>query len=330
MPGELWRQIAQVGLESTPGTPVVATRKMYLRDLTFSNDREQRLKRFWVGRRDNQLAATQGPDVVAGSATCDVSADELMEWAQLCFGAPTTTTPGGATLGRQHVYKPSTNPSAGTIEYMDGSQNQRAAGVRVDTMEIAGSVDGDLTCSLGFFGQGLTDAFGSLASLADRTPTYMDGWQTNLYVDGFAGTPGTTAVTGALVNWRVNIANQMSRLYTAANTQVATGVNFGELMVEGHVTLLASAAAGIAELANWSANTSRMIRLEFLGPANSIETGQRHTVRIDVPANYAPPDRGAEAQGSRVYQLNFNYLYQSTLAAGVVFTLINARTAAFA
>jgi hypothetical protein len=327
MPAELWRRVAQVGKETVAGTPVVATRRMYVRDLNMNNGRPTNFKRFDVRRRDNQLAATQGPDQPEGSGTVDVSADELMEWLETAFGAPTTTTPGGATTARQHVYKPSTTVPTMTVEFDDAANVNRMSGVRVNTLEFSGDASGEMSVAVGLFGQGFTDSFGSLAALTDRVPTFLDAWQTTFAVAALGGTPAVVADT--LISWRVNVNNALSRVYTANNTQSATAINFGELDVSGNISLLASSAGAAAEMAAWAANTPRLLQIEHLGPANGIETGHRRTVRITVPVAFEAPDRGQESQGSRAYQLPFRYLYGAAEGYGIQVTLINSRTASF-
>lgn len=329
MAGELWNRVAQLGKEVTPGTAVAATRKVYLIDPSVANARESRQHRFATGSRSNVLAVTQGPDVIGGSAQLVLSADELLEWLLIGIkGGVTPTTPGGATLARLWTFVPSTTLETATLRYNDGVAAYIAAGVQVNQFTFEGSVEGDNMVSLDLFGR--SRVAGALTgALSDRTPTFLQGWQTNVYIDALGGTPGTTLVSNAVLNWQVAINNNLDRKFFAGNTQQAGGIVFGDFEVSAQLTFEASAAIAATELANWEANTPRLVRLEFLDVANGIETGFRRFVTIDLPGHWSEPDLAGEDKGTRTYQFNLMQRYDNTNAFDVQIRLQNARTAAW-
>lgn len=273
MAGELWRSTLQIGKETTAGTAVAATRKLYVRDPVFTIERDPRYHRFATGTRDNVRAFTQGPIRVGGGFSLPVSADELLEFMLMGIkGAVTPTTPTGATAGRLWTFTPDPVLDVATFRWDDGANARVAAGNRVDQLTIAGSVGGENLATLQTFGQSMVP--GALTgSLADRTPTFVEGWQTNLYLDTFGSTFGITPIPGLLISWSISLRNGLGRKYTASNTLNATSIPIGELAVEGNVMFEASSAQAVTEVANWLASTKRGVRLEFLSAAGEIEAG---------------------------------------------------------
>lgn len=313
------------------GTAVAATRKVYVMDPEITREREPRPKRFATGTRDNQRAHTLGPVVVGGKVKTDVSGAELLEWLEILFGAATVTTPGGGTLARLHTYKPSSAlPASMTIERNDGAAVKRATGICADKLSLVGSVEGSNEATFDLFGADYATWAGPLTSLSDRVPTYVEGWQTNAYLDAFGGTAGATQIANAAINWKVDVGNNLGRKRWAGNTLALGALTTGELDITASVTLEAAAALSATEIANWEAQTNRLLRLEFLGPADGIETGFREFVTIDLPGAWATVNFNGEDQGTRCYEFGLNYVYSTGLAAGIVVRAQSARTAAFA
>lgn len=331
MAGELWRGVAEVGLESVYGTAVTRTRKVYLLapGPQITKTRAPFFKKFATGTRDDQRAYTSGPIVVGGPVVVDMSADELIEWLLITLkGAVTPTTPGGATLSRLWTFVPgSTALDSMTLAANDGAQAWIDSGVYGNTITIEGSVTGDNKVTIETFGK--DKVTGTLTGgFAERVPDYVLGWQTNLYIDAFGGTPGTTAVVN-MVSWRVVIGNNLGRKYLANDTKTLTSVTTGEISVTAELTFEASVTATQTEWTNWDADTKRLVRLEFLGPVDGIETGFRRFVTIDIPGNWTSPDLTGEDAGTRTYKFGMEYVYDPTNTFGLQVRCQNARTAAW-
>ncbi len=320
--GNLWSQALQIGKEVTPGTPVAATRKAYSTDISMTKTQEPRVHRFPNGTRFNVLQVTKGPTEAGGSVAFPMSASEILEWLSITVQAtPAATTPGGATIAKLYTFKPgNTAPDSMTIERDDGAgitnNFQQVTGVRGDQLTIAGSAVGENTATFTLFGQDLSDVLAGLtAALPDRTPSILEGWQTNWYATTLGGTPGAGGVlSGSLLEWNVQMGNALSRQYTAQNTQAANSVNFGLGDITGSFKLAGQSATTRTKLAEWASDTAQLLRLEFLGPANGIETGHREFVTIDLPGKFTSPDRNQEDAGNRAVSLPFQYVYDPTNA----------------
>jgi len=328
MAGELWRSTSQWGVEVTPGTAVAATRKMYFREPTLTIERGSGVYRVATGTRDNVRGMTHGPTTAGGSVPQIMSADEIIEPLLLAIkGGVTPTTPAMATNTRLWTFTPGDLDSA-TIEWDDGARPWQGAGYRVNQLTIAGSAMDENTVQCDLFG---TDVVQNAltGALADRTPTFIQGYQTRVYIEAFAGTPGTTVVSGFLRNWNVQLNNNLGRVYTADNTLAANRVVSGELDVTAKLTVDANSAQALTEFDNWAAGTRRMIRLEFQDETAFIETTFRKFVTVDIPGEWTAQNIGSSADGIRQYELDLQSIYQSTLAAMVRIRVQNARASAW-
>ena len=292
MPGEIWRQRIQVGKETTAGAAVAATRILYLDNasIKFTKTREPRYHRFATGTRDNVRAYTSGAVAAGGEAKLPVSGDELLEWLLVGIqGAVAPTTPSGATNARLWTFKPSTSLDSMTVERDDGSGNlSRLTGTRADQIQIAGGVGEANEATITFFSQDREDAWAGplTGALTQRDPTFLEGWQTRMWLQNFGAAPQSILVPwGVLINWDLRVQNQLGRKYTALNTKAASGITFGELAVEATLLLEANAATTIAELAAWNNDTKRLLTLEFLGPENEIESGANAVQTITSTAS---------------------------------------------
>ncbi len=328
MAGELWRGTVQMGKEVTPGTPVAATRKMYMAEPTLTIDRDPRPHRFATQTRDNVRGFTLGPQQVGGEMSMPLSSAEIIEFLLIGLkGGVTPTTPGGATTSRLWTFTPDPTLDAATIEWHDGARAWQAAGCRVDEINISGAVGEENTIKYTLFGQSMV-ANALTGALADRTPEFYEGWETKMYIDAFGATPGTTAVDGMLLSWDITISNQLARKYAAANTLSASGISFGELDVEANLVFEAAPAAALTEFNNWAAATKRLIRLEF-GNNQILEAALKSFVTVDLPGAWSANDLSGDDEGTRTYEMTLQYVYDPALAAGVKIQAQNSRSSAF-
>lgn len=283
--GQLWSGKTQIGKETTAGTGVAATRVFYPRELSLMRDREFRTHRSQTGTRDNLRQVTLGPITAGGSLSQAMSADESLELFLITLqGGVTPSTPSGATLARLWEFKPSTSLDSATIEWDDGARVWEGYGMRGNTLSIEGEVMGENVISVELFGTDVAENGSLTGALSERVPTFLEGWQTNLYCDTFGAAFGQTWIPSALRNWTINFNGNLSRFYTAGNTLQAARIPTGELDITASLTVDAAGAFGVAEYSNWSAQTKRGVRLEFVGPAAEIEAGANEAQTITIDA----------------------------------------------
>ena len=174
----------------------------------------------------------------------------------------------------------------------------------------------------GLIGGGWADLGGFTAALPERLTEEIQGWETKLFVDTMGGTPGTTQLLGTLINWNVAIDNMITRKYHAQCTQDATNVALGEFGVTATLTFEAAPSTTKTEFDNWDGQINRLVRLDFGCDADTFIT-------VDVPGAWSAVDLGGEDEGTRVYELSFQGLYDVTNAYGLQIIAQNQRATAW-
>lgn len=326
MAGELWRQYWQIGEESSAGTGVAATRRMYFgADSRLSREREARPHRFTTASRDNVRAFTLGPTQVGGTLQMPLSASEIVELLLMTIKGG--VTPTGASTPKLWTFTPGTSLDPVTIEWYDGARAWEANGCYGDTLRISGSANGAATVELDVFGMSL-ETTTMTASLGTGTPDIIEGWETALYIDAFEGTAESTQISAALLNWEIEITNGLARKYFADNSEDAGAITISELGVSANLTLEASAAQAATEFANWDAATKRLVRLVF-GNNEVIESTDKKWVKVDLPGAWDAFDLGGTDENTRTYELSLQYVYDPTNEYGVQILAQNARGTAY-
>lgn len=337
MTGELWRGTFQVGKEVTPGVGVSATRVMYVDPTSvLTRARPPHPKPFMTQTRDNIRALTVGPVSAAGTMKLPVSGDELLEPFCLAIQAsPTPTTPSGGTTSKQFVFRPgSAAPDSGTIEWFDGQRAWQSVGSQIDTLSIDGAVLTENILTVGLFSQNVVPMAAITGALTQRTPTFHEGWETQLFLDPAGTAPGTTRVPGMLINWSIKFGNTMTRKYTASNTLGASATPVGMLTCTSDLTFEASSASTLSEYNFWengsAAPTRRVMRLVFgdntvleagsgaVGTATAAEVGNLATYTV---ANTLVAGQRVNVASATVAGYNGTNL-QVNSATGSLFTVI--------
>lgn len=317
MAGELWRSAFQIGRESTPGTAVAATRKMY-----FTTDgssltgpaRPATQHKFAVQSRASQRAVTRGIQQPGGTVRMPVSSDECLELYALGIQGAVAPSTGIYTYVPGNVA-----PDSASLEWLDGANPWREVGVSANTLRWTGNVAGPNDLEATLFGR--TFAANALtAALTDRTPTFFEGWQTQLFIDALGATAGTTAV-GALISWDITFDNHLDRKKWADNTQNVNAITIGEFDLSAQLTVEASVAASLTEFNNAQSVTARLVRVQF-GTTGSATT-------LDIPGVWTAEDLGQTDRNTRVYRLTLTYEYDATNAFGFRVRAESARAAAF-
>jgi len=326
MSGETWRGTLQIAKETVPGTPVPATRRLYVREPNFVDEPEARFWKFATTTRDNTRGMTLGPAVVSGQFSVPISSDEIIEL--LLLGVQGSVVPTGTTAKLWTFLSGGVDLDSATFEWHDGAHVHVIDGCRVQQLRIAGSANGENLVTADVYGLAIAD--GTLTpALAERTPRFFEGWETKLYIDNFGTTPGTTVVPGTLINWDVTIGNNLGRKYTADNVNEQNSMPFGELAVEATLMFEAAPATSLAEYGIFKNATKRVIRLEF-GNNEVIAATDHHFVTVDLPGAWSAATLSGEDAGTRTYEFTYGYVYDPALGAGCRVRAQNARATAYA
>ena len=325
MSGELWRGTLNIGLESTPGTPVAATRRLYTTDPKLSIERPVRQHRFATQTRDNIRRLTHGPRMTGGNLSLPISSDEILEW--LLMGVQGGVTPTGATAKIWTFQASGPDLDSATLEWHDGSNEWQETGCLVNQLRIAGSVREMTNLTVDLFGLDLV-ANPITTGLDERIPRVIEGWETRLYIDPIGDTPGTTNIPGTLLNWDISINNQLGRKYTADNTLAQNKTTVGELVIDAKLTFEAATADAVDQFDEWEADNQKVMRVLFGG--NELISGSDfHQVAVDMAGGWTAVNLGGSGDGTRTYEFSATYVFDPAMGAGLQIICVNDRSSAW-
>jgi hypothetical protein len=324
--GEAWKRLYQLGKETVEGTPVPATRKVYGTG-AMKRDRAQHIVEAQTGNRAMNVDAKIRNVMASGTLVQPLSADELVEWLLMGVQGGITPTTVDVSAKLWTFKAVGATLDSGTMEFEDGSQNWQYNGVKVNTISIAGKPDADTTVTVGFMARNGIAAT-QTAALADRAIDVIEGWETQLFIDAFGGTAGTTNIPATLLDWKVDFTNNMKEKYFADNTTAVGAIITGKLGLKAELTLEADASA-ITEYTNRETAIKRLIRLQFGNNVLVGSTTAKKLVSIDVPCVCGAIDITTVENETAVYKFAFEYVNDPTNGFPLQVRCQNTRATAY-
>lgn len=169
-------QKVQIGVEATPGTLVPATRRLL--SLMLSLGPQGDINTFRPSGSKYPAIAAMGKEWAGGDVEGWPTYTELMYIISNVLGVPTTTTPGGATLARDHVWPIRSSelntPQTWSVEKGSSTQARKAAyglftelGLTYNRDEI--SLDGSFMARILDAAATLTPAQGSAVTITSSS-----------------------------------------------------------------------------------------------------------------------------------------------------------------
>lgn len=224
------RASLKAGFETTYGTAatVFGQYPFYSNDLGGSQELEEDTP---LGYGRNSLAPTQGDFSVEGAIEVPVDVRNFGFWLKAALGAPTTTDNGDGTYTHDFESGASTLPSI-TVEkgMTDINQFEVQTGVMVNSMAYSFERGGSAKCTINAIGKDETVN----GTTIDASP---DISQFERY-SGFHGsiTSGGSSL-GSVTQGDFTFSNGLDPVRTIRNDRSIDGVDLGQCMVEGQITV---------------------------------------------------------------------------------------------
>lgn len=291
--GELVLRRIQVGIETTRGTAVAATKKLYG---TLVPTRAQP-RRFAVEDRGMFTDKFRGnPKLIEAGFT--LNHDLLFEDAPLyaaCYLNGGAAGVGTAGTGYVWAINPDTSTDSlktMTIEAGDDTIAWQGAFATFDTSDWTLGVDEAITVATAGFvrewlpqqpsnpnntqgsssytAPGIPSTFtGFTGSIAERAVESVMGWQSKLFVDAAGTAPGTTPLTGRFIAATWGVHNQNKRKYFGDGSAVFSKLGRGRRQIHASITFEAIDTAQYQLFYN---NNESVVRISAVGGAISATT----------------------------------------------------------
>lgn len=318
---------AQAGLESTRGTGVTATRKVYAQ-VTPSYSKALSAMTDTTGTFDGRRRPHYGREKVSFSAADVVTYEDIAWWLQLGIkGGVTSTTTG--TTGKLYSFTPSAasdDIKSMTLEFNESGNPYKSTQVMVNSWTLRGDADNDNEPGWMFDAEMMgrdwaTTTFTS--ALTDRTTEVCLARGTKLYIDDAGGTIGTTQVTGKLINWSITQNNNIHFKAFAEDTTnyAANKVGRGERTVDAQFTFEFDSDAEFAKYRN-SLPQQRLIRLVQEG--TQIGAGPaKNKLQVDLYGYWSSWSRG-DREGNLTATFGLMGFYDTTATKTIQVDVTNS------
>lgn len=320
-------QQTQIGVETTPGTTVAASK--LLQSMGFSWSPQVGNDMFVPAGTKYATVASKGKDWTQLGITGKPVYDEIIYPLSSILGAGVVSTPDvtNAPTARQWVFSPSASqPDAAktfTLESGNATRAKRAGyGIVTDLNLDIGRESVDLGGSA--MAQGVTTGI-----TMTPTPTALPlvpivGSDFSLYSNATAAALGTTKLLrGFRGNW--SVGNKVGGVWPIDQAQASYAAHVEQVPDPTFEFTPMADAAGEAILADLRAGTSRFIRIEALGP--NLGGTIRYRLAIDMALKVREVGEYSDEDGVWVLPFTFQLVNDATWGRPMQVTVVNTQAA---
>lgn len=315
-------QITQVGVETTAGTAVAATKRLTSLALTPTIESDVKIYKP-VGYRLATVGALS-KEWSGFKLAGPVTYNEIMYVFNSLIKA---VTPTGAGANKTSVF--ALNSTGGdtrktyTIEHGTSDRARQTAYGLVTGLEVKFNRD-EVTCSGSVMGKAITDAFTltTLTSAAEIAVVPVLPTQGSVKLaDTQSGLAGATAAARVFeVTWKLD---NLSGPVWPINSSTSFAALVDTAPTAGGSVKMAVDAEGMALLANLRAGSTKFMRVNYVGDA--LGTGN-YQFQIDVALKVKSVKEFADEAGVYAVGWDWEMVHDSTWGKGTEITVVNALT----
>lgn len=321
-------QQAQIGVETTAGTAVAATKILTATDIAPGS--KIQIKPYRAGGRKFPYEAVPGKEWTEAKLSGPASYNELAYWLS-AFAAATITTHAGGTLSKDWTGTPNLSGNQNTQTYtLEKGDSTRAfkfaygllTGIQLDFSRDEVAFSGDM------FGQLLTDGI-TLTSLVEGPTTTIAkqpilGAHTNWYLDTVAGNIGNTQLLNT-AKGTFTVAGAYGQWWPMNRANASFGKHID---LAPKVTLklrMEADSVGMSPLAYMRLGSTCYIQSDSQGPL--IETTIPYELKLNYAAVVTNIQPFADEAGVYAIEWEFTIIEDPALAYAWKYVLTNQLTA---
>ncbi len=313
-----------IGIETTPGTPVTATKYLPFVTCTMRGMQEAITDEAAKGIREKVWGAIVGKKHGEGDIEIYADAENAPYLIYPALGSISSTVAAGETAVWVHTItrKSSNPPTTATVIYNDALDSRRYAYGVLNTLELTVS-DGLATISAGILSKFPSSVGATQAVTEERVLAFKD------YTIKFgSGATGTAALAAAVTatpvrSFTLRINNNSEVQYLSGDNDAAQ-ISIGQLEIDGEYTLFYESTAQRAHyetLLNGSDPVKAMI-VTFTG--DSIGVAEKEEIEVRIP-NFYLKERGVDTAVAGFITENPSFVakYDSTEAKSIQIKITN-------
>lgn len=321
MSGARWAHRIYLGRESVMGTPVAATTIWRGVGGNLQDDREivtvdeqigvlVKSNRAYLSRLGGSL------DMAATPATYQ----QILHILEAGIKTIGTGASDGAGTGKIYDYAMGTTVNTlktYTIETGDNQQAEEMEYGFVESFTLSGERGQPVMMSAKWQGRQVANTTFTPALVVPAVEEIITS-KGSFFIDPVNGTIGSTAVTGTLLSWELQVTTGWRTKYVADKGQLFFDfIYFDPDQFEATFTATYEHnATAVAEKGLWRANTPRLIRLRIPGSSNATAgtTYSTKMLQIDMACRYTKFDALDADEGNSILKIEGAVGYDSTSA----------------
>lgn len=326
---ELVLQKAQAGIESTRGTGVAATRKLYAQ-ITPSYDRPLMDFSDQTGTYFDRRRVAYGREKVSFSAVDIATYQDLPWWLGMGLkgGVTGTSDSGTPTPAYTYTFAPSASSDdlkSITLEYGEPGNVYETTQVMMQSWTLRGDADNDSEPGWMFdaslIGRDRTTS-SYTSAIADRSTDVILARGTKIYVDDAGGSHGGTQLSGKLITFSLtcDLGLHFKAFMEDESTYAANKVGRSAMRVNGQFQFEFDADTEFAKYRN-ATPQQRLIRLEREGA--TIHTTVKQKATVDLWGYWSSFSHG-DREGNMTATFGFSGFYDTTAGKLIEVKLVNA------
>ena len=308
----------QAGIESTPGTPIAATRRLYeIGEIP----EEKREKEYVPQARQNFI---ENYDAVEVSARTEftlespaLSYNDLAWWAELFLKGGVSPTGVGPYVRVYNGAGATDDLKTATFEAADGVGAFQIPYAFGDAFEIKGkngSKPGPVSAKWDLIGQKVTPGHTMTAALSERdlVGTYMVAQHATFFLDDAAGGIGGTEI-GTLMEFSIKMKNNTDPIFFGGDSLAYSAKRRENRYLEVMVKLLFDATSYAEFTSKFRTNAARFCQVKIANGVNNIAAWNMHTKFHAYAWPEDGPTRQVSLLGRSIYNPTLGYDWQLSL-----------------
>ena len=210
-----------------------------------------------------------------------------------------------------------------TVEGGDDQQEYEGGYGFVESFQLSGAMGDAVMMNSNWIVDQIVKGTFTAAQAAPTVAPLLVG-DAKIYIDATAGTFGTTQVTTTVLGFTLAMNTGIKRLYTMDGQLFFTDIEYTRPEITLELRYRHNTSA-VAEYDAWLAETIRLIRIEFTGPAVATPgtTYSNYTYRMDLAGKYASFGAIEDDDGNSIVVASLNARYSPVDAFFAEFTVVN-------
>lgn len=328
MPGRKPLQRIQLGRETTPGTPVVATARMRFNGGTLEDARKLEFPPETIGIFDGaDRSVITMVDAALGIADTPIQPEQLPYLLAMLYGGPIAgSADGTASSGYRYTTNipttaAPTNNYAYTLEGGDDYEREIATYTKMTKLTLKGQAGKVCMMSGDLIAQSVSRFASAFTTTTLIEPNDLVFGAAQLFLDAI-GSIGTTQITSQFLGFEITFEGFWEKKFTGegATQPIWTFVVFVDKKITGKITLEHDAAVdgNTGAKAQFRAQTPRALRINLLGQtyatpgSSTLFTGGRRGVQINLPIKWSKPGALEDQNKNDIITMEFESKYNTT------------------